>query len=776
MAEEPIRGEQIIQPDWAANATKSANELDAAIQKLIAHTGVLAKSNLANFANNDPKNTDDINAQTKAVEQNTKIEKQNIEAKILAAQVNKKIKDEIQATLSSYSRLSLEYRKAAQAAKDLAAADILQGKAFSEATKEAINKAAGLNNQLKTIDQSMGNYQRNVGNYHSAVGNLAKGLGGLTGVVTLLGTALGINTDALITLKDTTRELIKFSKDLSHIKHLETIVEVESTVAHEANTIAVVSETVAVENATIAQKAWNYVMSINPIALLITSVALFAAGIYQLVTAETEAEKAQRKLNEAQQVGALNEAENVSYVKEKIEDLTAIQSLRIRQMKADGASETEIYQQKVKDIVELQDKYHELRLTLEANRDAESLVMNQFKKGSEEYTSHQKNVISMNRELELLKITQSETVVTTSELTKSFKDLNKEVTDSWKEMDKWVDEALKGVKTADEIKKSIADSLEDLKAWNEEQAKRREGIVIYDEEAKGVRKLSTEYDRLNKTKAGLIGGESGSGKALTDKELENDKKKNEEKINAAKKLSEQLFKIAEDRIKREQELNKQNITEIDKGIDQQLQLLIAGQKNTYDFMLRQKAKALEEQAALDKKARKEKEAQQIAELFLEFMKVNAKDGFGAAAKSLAETLLAKGLAGGLSGYYEGTEDTGAGGGLDTKGGMLAVLHPHERVLTAKQNAAIGAISNDDLVKSVMHYKIPTEKNSTVVDLQNSILISELKELNNTIKNKKELEVNWNRLNEIILTNKQNGYSVETTYKNSPIIKRNAPFN
>ena len=76
----------------------------------------------------------------------------------------------------------------------------------------------------------------------------------------------------------------------------------------------------------------------------------------------------------------------------------------------------------------------------------------------------------------------------------------------------------------------------------------------------------------------------------------------------------------------------------------------------------------------------------------------------------------------------------------------------------------------------MHYKIPTEKNSTVVDLQNSILISELKELNNTIKNKKELEVNWNRLNEIILTNKQNGYSVETTYKNSPIIKRNAPFN
>ena len=33
-------------------------------------------------------------------------------------------------------------------------------------------------------------------------------------------------------------------------------------------------------------------------------------------------------------------------------------------------------------------------------------------------------------------------------------------------------------------------------------------------------------------------------------------------------------------------------------------------------------------------------------------------------------------------FYYGTEDTGKGGGLDSKGGFLAKLHPNERVVDA----------------------------------------------------------------------------------------------
>jgi len=745
MAEEPIRGEQIIQPDWAANATKSANELDAAIQKLIAHTGVLAKSNLANFTNNDPKTTDDINAQTKAVEQNTKIEKQNIEAKILAAQVNKRIKDEIQATLSSYSRLSLEYRKAAQAAKDLAAADILQGKAFSETTKEAINKATGLNNQLKSIDQSMGNYQRNVGNYHGAVKNLARGLSGLTGLTELAGKALGVNEEALNNLTTATKTLTTFAKDLSHAKHLETVATEENTIVTEVNTTATTQATTATGLYGVALTAVTAIAEFFGVsmaaawAIATAGISVLIVGVIGLVAWLKNQSDATQLLIEKEKL--LQQGRDARSIKRDAEQQKEIDNaqFRIDRAKKEGKSKEE--------ILRLENELLDIKIAQNAEDEKKYRHENTID-GLKKYQEIKVEENKLQNEKILLNIKEIDTIKTK----------NKEVKEN-------ID--LEG-KLLDILKASTEEQNNRLKALKRNEPK-------YEIEFAQIHKLTTEYDRLNKTKAGLIGGKSGSPVASTDTELENDRKKNEQKINEAKKLSDQLFKIAEDRIKREQELNKQNIDEIDKGIDQQLQLLIAGQKNTYDFMLRQKAKALEEQAALDKKARKEKEAQQIAELFLEFMKVNAKDGFGAAAKSLAETLLAKGLAGGLSGYYEGTEDTGTGGGLDSKGGMLAVLHPHERVLTAKQNAAIGAISNEDLVKSVMRYKIPAEKNSTVIDLQNSILISELKELNNTIKNKKELEVNWNRLNEIILTNKQNGYTVETTFKNSPIIKRDSPF-
>ncbi|MEI7803621.1 MAG: hypothetical protein WCI97_13285, partial [Bacteroidota bacterium] len=296
--------------------------------------------------------------------------------------------------------------------------------------------------------------------------------------------------------------------------------------------------------------------------------------------------------------------------------------------------------------------------------------------------------------------------------------------------------------------------------------------------------LNDEYDRRKQQEnkiAGQAGESSTSPGALTQKELDAQNKADQQKLDNAKRLNDAIFKLSADRIKAEQDLNKQHLSEIDKGINQQLQILIAGQSNIYDAMLKEKAKALEEQKKLEKKARKEKEAEQLVNIFLEFLKADiaaggGKNGFGAAAKALAQTALAKGLAEGLSGFYEGTEDTGSGGGLDSKGGMLAVLHPHERVLTAKQNAMIGSLSNDELVNSVFKYKVSDKsKGENITEAQNEILISQLQELNITIKNKKELEVNWNRLNEIILTNKQNGYTVETTYKNSPIVKRDSPF-
>jgi len=51
-------------------------------------------------------------------------------------------------------------------------------------------------------------------------------------------------------------------------------------------------------------------------------------------------------------------------------------------------------------------------------------------------------------------------------------------------------------------------------------------------------------------------------------------------------------------------------------------------------------------------------------------------------------------------FFVGTEDTGKGGNEDNKGGFKAILHPHERVLTAEENKKLKGISNKELIAMV----------------------------------------------------------------------------
>lgn len=56
-------------------------------------------------------------------------------------------------------------------------------------------------------------------------------------------------------------------------------------------------------------------------------------------------------------------------------------------------------------------------------------------------------------------------------------------------------------------------------------------------------------------------------------------------------------------------------------------------------------------------------------------------------------------------FYVGTEDTGHGGKADSKGGFNAVLHPHERVLTAEENKKLRGLSNRQVIDLVESYKV-----------------------------------------------------------------------
>jgi len=104
-------------------------------------------------------------------------------------------------------------------------------------------------------------------------------------------------------------------------------------------------------------------------------------------------------------------------------------------------------------------------------------------------------------------------------------------------------------------------------------------------------------------------------------------------------------------------------------------------------------------------------------------------------------------------FYEGTEDTGRGGKLDSRGGFAAVLHPNERVMTAQQNKrikqALGNVSNDDLVKMI--------ENSKSLSVNPGGLLVDSSAINEKMNTKMDEMISLNR--EMLKAMKRNGVNV-----------------
>ena len=122
------------------------------------------------------------------VETIQKLEKELVDLKARQAEVNKEVRESVKARQAeltatdkasgAYSKLSNELNQARKRYKDLAAAE--QGS--SEEAQQLIRQITQLDNKLKDIDGSVGQFQRNVGNYSSALQGIGSALtGGLIG-------------------------------------------------------------------------------------------------------------------------------------------------------------------------------------------------------------------------------------------------------------------------------------------------------------------------------------------------------------------------------------------------------------------------------------------------------------------------------------------------------------------------------------------------------------------------------------------------------------------
>lgn len=114
----------------------------------------------------------------------------------------------------------------------------------------------------------------------------------------------------------------------------------------------------------------------------------------------------------------------------------------------------------------------------------------------------------------------------------------------------------------------------------------------------------------------------------------------------------------------------------------------------------------------------------------------------ALAETIRDTTLLQAFINSIPAFYDGTEDTGNGGGLDGKGGFHAILHPHERVIPQSLNEKIGSLSNEQLTRIAQEYQNGKMVKSDVAhsSMELAILVNEMKDLKEIIRNKPETNI------------------------------------
>ena len=136
-------------------------------------------------------------------------------------------------------------------------------------------------------------------------------------------------------------------------------------------------------------------------------------------------------------------------------------------------------------------------------------------------------------------------------------------------------------------------------------------------------------------------------------------------------------------------------------------------------------------------------------------------------QQFANTLLSQ-----LPAFFDGTEDTGTNGqGVDGKGGFHAILHPNERVIPKSLNEQIGTMSNEQLATLAQNYnngRLMGSNSQSATAFETAILVNKIDELNATIKNKPETNIELGEITQsvmhIVKTTKQGNTIKTNRYK------------
>lgn len=612
---------------------------------------------------------------------------------------------------------------------------------------------------VKNIRKSMGQHQLEVGNYALANSNLkgkviesSRALSGMTGILDILGRIVGINTDQLKALAEAHTTLREFSRDLSHIK-------TEEAAAHEANTVAVEAETVATEEAAIATG-----LSTGGILLLVAGVVAAGVALYEYINSTNEARIAQEgyslsidgtiilddKLREAHNKHIIKLRELEDEYKVLMGTMSKYQSEANKIKNKEEEDSVNSSNAMKKAIAESQHWYNTQRENLQAKTAIE-----------EQYASE-----DVDRQSEVDKELRNKQAEHDDEVLKEMDEVSKKMIEKEKEAAK---KRLEVLKTESEERLRIIreemESRTELNKINEKEAKDKKTASdkAFDEQIdKDTREATRKENDAEKERA----ADEKRAKEKKETELKNE----EEGLKAIGALDEAANERKKKGLQYEESLIQDSLT-------QQGNLAAAGNENTYAFELKEKAKNIADQKALDKKAAHEKEALQLAELFMQFEIAYAKDSSGnpagAAAKALAATIAAKAISAGLSGAFG--ETGGVLGETLHEGSLAGKSHAsgNDMLLMAEKGEGLVSVRDMQNLKygilpSWMSNKMPVNNYSTI---DNSEVVAKLDSLENTIRNKRELHLSRDQEGRNVITTIENGNIQVRTQVSSPIIQR-----
>lgn len=257
-------------------------------------------------------------------------------------------------------------------------------------------------------------------------------------------------------------------------------------------------------------------------------------------------------------------------------------------------------------------------------------------------------------------------------------------------------------------------------------------------------------------------------------ELALEKAKADERIAIAQALTDAMIELSNRRIAKIDE----EIKAAEEQADHLRKLAENGNIEAKDSLAEQQ-KIIEEANARKEQEMKRQQQVQFAMTAYETYQRNASDESveNPLAKTITDlTLLNQFIRMFTPTFEKGTEDTGTHGrGIDGRGGFHAILHPNERVLTKRQNALVGDMTNEDLARIANEYNtgslIRRGDGASQIDggnWMNSAVLNRLESLEKTIQHKPETNIEFGEIiggaMQIIKTQKKGSTTVYNRYK------------